>query len=104
MKFILVNNLSVHGRCFYFVFIGLESHVGGRIGDKPSALSQSFKRMGLTVKRLRTGTPPRLDGRTIDYTHLLAQPSDSPPVPFSYLNSSVDLIVNFTCLYFLIQS
>lgn len=71
------------------IHIGMETFPGGRMGDRPSELSQTFKRIGLRVSRLRTGTPPRLDGRTIAYEGLAEQPSDTPPVPFSFLNERV---------------
>lgn len=71
------------------IHIGLESFPGGRINDKPSSLSDTFTRMGLKVARLRTGTPPRLLGSTINYTGLVEQPSDTPPAPFSFLNQQV---------------
>jgi tRNA uridine 5-carboxymethylaminomethyl modification enzyme len=71
------------------IHVGLDSYPGGRIGDRPSDLSMTFKRIGLEVSRLRTGTPPRLDGRTIDFNGLIEQPSDDMPVPFSFLNTQV---------------
>lgn len=71
------------------IHIGLESFPGGRMGDRPSELSKTFQRVGLRVSRLRTGTPPRLDGRTIQFGGLAEQPSDAPPVPFSFLNERV---------------
>lgn len=71
------------------IHVGLESFPGGRINDKPSSLSDTFTKMGLKVARLRTGTPPRLLGSTINYAGLVEQPSDVPPVPFSFLNQQV---------------
>ena len=69
------------------IHVGLDSHPGGRAGDAPSILlSQRLKELQLPQGRLKTGTPPRIDGRTIDYSRLLEQPGDLAPVPvFSYL-------------------
>ena len=59
------------------VHIGLDSHPGGRAGDAPAVrLSDRLKELALPQGRLKTGTPPRLDGRTIDYARLLEQPGD----------------------------
>lgn len=70
--------------------IGLEAYPAGRLGDKPAiGLAQTLKRLQFKLGRLKTGTPPRLDGRTIDYSNLEIQLGDNPPEPFSYSNSSV---------------
>ncbi|MBY0408144.1 MAG: tRNA uridine-5-carboxymethylaminomethyl(34) synthesis enzyme MnmG [Rickettsiales bacterium] len=62
----------------------------GRVGEAPSiGLSDTLKRLQFNVGRLKTGTPPRLDGKTIDWNSLEAQPGDNPPKPFSYLTQSV---------------
>lgn len=64
---------------------GLSQQPGGRAGEAPSvALAYTLRSLGLEVGRLKTGTPPRLDGRTIDYSDLEAQPGDDIPLPFSY--------------------
>ena len=65
--------------------IGMESFVGGR-ADEPSAetLSASLARAGLALGRLKTGTPPRVDGRTIDYSAMERQDGDDPPPLFSF--------------------
>src|SRR5438128_1678395 len=56
---------------------------GGRVGEAPaSGLSLAFAELGLTLRRLKTGTPPRLDGRTIDYAALQLQPSEDPAPTF----------------------
>ena len=61
---------------------------GGRMGDKPSvALAERIDSFGLPLGRLKTGTPPRLDGRTIDWSGLAEQAGDAEPVMFSFLNS-----------------
>ncbi|MFP4043039.1 MAG: tRNA uridine-5-carboxymethylaminomethyl(34) synthesis enzyme MnmG, partial [Rhodosalinus sp.] len=60
---------------------------GGRMGDKPSVrLAERIDSFGLPLGRLKTGTPPRLDGRTIDWDALERQPGDEDPVMFSFLN------------------
>jgi tRNA uridine 5-carboxymethylaminomethyl modification enzyme len=72
------------------VHVGLENYSAGRAGD-PSAISLSrrLKEMSLPQGRLKTGTPPRIDGRTIDYSVLEEQPGDLDPVPvFSFLGSA----------------
>ena len=66
------------------IHIGLKSFPAGRYSEFPSSLSESLKEIGFEVKRLKTGTPPRIDGKTVDYTKLELQPSDFPPVPFSH--------------------
>ena len=69
------------------IHIGLESHSAGRAGDPPSiSLSQRLKELKLPQGRLKTGTPPRIDGRTIRKDILAEQPGDSDPVPvFSFM-------------------
>lgn len=69
------------------IHIGLENHSGGRAGDPPAIrLSARLKELKLPQGRLKTGTPPRIDGRTIDFSVLAQQPGDVDPVPvFSFL-------------------
>ena len=68
------------------IHVGLEHHAGGRAGDPPSlALAARLRELKLRVGRLKTGTPPRIDGRSIDYAGLAAQWSDEPQPVFSYL-------------------
>jgi tRNA uridine 5-carboxymethylaminomethyl modification enzyme len=72
------------------IHIGQNSRPGGRIGDKPSVqLAERMDGFGLPMGRLKTGTPPRLDGKTIDWSGLEVQPGDDDPVFFSFLTSSV---------------
>jgi tRNA uridine 5-carboxymethylaminomethyl modification enzyme len=70
------------------IHVGLESHAGGRAGDPPSlALAARLRELPLQVGRLKTGTPPRIDGRSIDYSGLREQHSDDPRPVFSYLGT-----------------
>jgi tRNA uridine 5-carboxymethylaminomethyl modification enzyme len=63
----------------------------GRVGEQPAIrLSDRLYALGLQMGRLKTGTPARLDGRTIDYSGLEVQPGDEPPVPFSFLSERVE--------------
>jgi tRNA uridine 5-carboxymethylaminomethyl modification enzyme len=68
------------------IHVGLEQYAGGRAGDPPSnKLAEKLRALPFRVGRLKTGTPPRIDGRTIDYSSLQAQPGDEPVPVFSYL-------------------
>ncbi len=70
------------------VHVGLSNYPAGRFGDFPAiSLAQRLKELRLPVGRLKTGTPPRLDGRSIDYSLLLAQPGDDPLPVFSFLGA-----------------
>ena len=70
------------------IHVGLESHAGGRAGDPPSnRLAARLRELPVRVGRLKTGTPPRLDGRTIDFGALPEQHGDDPRPVFSYLGS-----------------
>ncbi|KAI8595674.1 putative MTO1 protein [Dissophora ornata] len=72
------------------IHIGLEAYPAGRINEEASiGLSDSLAQAGFELSRLKTGTPPRLDGKTIDYSELVPQYGDTPPSPFSYLNKEV---------------
>lgn len=67
------------------IHIGLNNYPGGRAGDLPSVgLSDQLRSFGFDVGRLKTGTPARLDGRSIDFSRLETQHGDNPPVPFSF--------------------
>jgi tRNA uridine 5-carboxymethylaminomethyl modification enzyme len=69
---------------------GEETIPAGRVGEKPVlGLSTRLEALGLTLGRLKTGTPARLDGRTIDFSSLEAQPGDHPPEPFSMLTEAI---------------
>ena len=70
------------------IHVGLKNFPAGRMGDAPSLkLAQWFKEYGFTVGRMKTGTTPRIDGNTIDYSQLEAQYSDEPPNLFSFSSS-----------------
>ncbi len=72
------------------IHIGLKNFPAGRMGDPPSnKLSDSLKSLGLRIGRLKTGTTPRLDGRTIDFPRLTPQYGDEPPLPFSFETKSI---------------
>ena len=64
---------------------------GGRAGEKTtSGISLALEKLGFRVERFKTGTPARLNGRTIDYSKAEVQPGDEQPVPFSFLNDKID--------------
>ena len=70
------------------IHIGLENHSGGRAGDPPSiALARRLRELPLRVGRLKTGTPPRIDARTVDFSVMQIQPGDTPLPCMSYLGN-----------------
>jgi len=70
------------------IHVGLEKHVGGRAGDPAAVtLASRLREMNLPVGRLKTGTPPRIDGRTIDFSVMQEQPGDTPEPVFSFLGT-----------------
>jgi tRNA uridine 5-carboxymethylaminomethyl modification enzyme len=72
------------------IHLGERNWPAGRVGEAPAmGLSTSFERIGFTLGRLKTGTPPRLDGRTIDWAAVEMQPGDDPPEPFSVLTDRI---------------
>lgn len=71
------------------VHVGLANYQAGRAGDPPSvSLAARLREIGLPAGRLKTGTPPRIDGRTIDYSVMTEQPGDTPVPVFSFLGSA----------------
>jgi tRNA uridine 5-carboxymethylaminomethyl modification enzyme len=80
------------------IHIGLENYEGGRAGDAPSnALSQRLRALPFNVDRLKTGTPPRIDGRSIDFSVMQEQPGDTPLPVFSFMGSVEDHPEQISC-------
>jgi tRNA uridine 5-carboxymethylaminomethyl modification enzyme len=72
------------------IHLGEKNWPAGRVGEAPAmGLSGSFERLGFTLGRLKTGTPPRLDGTTIDWSAVEMQPGDDPPEPFSTMTDRI---------------
>ena len=72
------------------IHLGEKNWPAGRVDEAPAmGLSKSFERAGFTLGRLKTGTPPRLDGRTIDWSAVEMQPGDDPPEPFSVMTDRI---------------
>jgi len=70
------------------IHVGMSQYAGGRAGDPPAiALANRLRELALPVGRLKTGTPPRIDGRSLDYSKMTVQPGDTPVPVFSYLGN-----------------
>jgi tRNA uridine 5-carboxymethylaminomethyl modification enzyme len=83
---VLTTGTFLHG----LIHIGEEKIPAGRVGDAPSiGLAETLARLGFRLGRLKTGTPPRLDGKTIDWAGLDVQHGDDPPVPFSFMTKAI---------------
>ncbi|SEH68278.1 tRNA uridine 5-carboxymethylaminomethyl modification enzyme [Rheinheimera pacifica] len=80
------------------IHIGLQSHSGGRAGDPPSiALAKRLRELPFRVDRLKTGTPPRIDARTIDFSLMQIQPGDNPTPVFSFMGKQAAHPVQIPC-------
>lgn len=80
------------------VHIGMENYSAGRAGDPPSiSLAARLREIGLPVGRLKTGTPPRIDGRSVDYSLMTIQPGDDPVPVFSFLGNEAQHPAQLPC-------
>ena len=80
------------------IHIGESQSAGGRIGDPPSiSLAKRLRELPFDVDRLKTGTPPRIDGKSVDFTHLQQQPGDKPRPVFSFMGSPEDQPQQVNC-------
>ncbi len=80
------------------VHVGMQSYSAGRAGDPPAiSLAARLREIGLPAGRLKTGTPPRIDGRTIDYSVMTEQPGDNPVPVFSFLGNTSQHPAQLSC-------
>ncbi len=80
------------------IHVGMNNYQGGRAGDPPAlTLAQRLRELPFRVNRLKTGTPPRIDGRTIDYSQLALQPGDTPTPVFSFLGDGSEHPTQINC-------
>jgi len=80
------------------IHIGLQNYSGGRAGDPPSiALAKRLRELPLRVGRLKTGTPPRIDGRTVDFSVMTEQPGDTPTPVMSFIGSAEQHPAQVSC-------
>ncbi|ETO92107.1 tRNA uridine-5-carboxymethylaminomethyl(34) synthesis enzyme MnmG [Legionella oakridgensis] len=80
------------------IHVGMNQYAGGRAGDPPAiALAQRLRDLALPVGRLKTGTPPRIDRRTLDFSQMVVQPGDTPVPVFSYLGNAQQHPLQIPC-------
>ncbi len=80
------------------IHIGLQNYSGGRAGDPPSiALARRLRELPFRVGRLKTGTPPRIDARSVDFSKMQAQPGDTPVPVFSFMGKASDHPTQIPC-------
>ena len=91
---ILTNGTFLNG----LIHVGDKNFGGGRAGEKPATgITEQLVSFGFESGRMKTGTPPRVDGRSLDYSKMIEQPGDSNPQKFSYLNSTKTLTNQLSC-------
>ena len=98
---ILDNNIRIYCNCLVIttgtflggkIFIGNDNFLAGRLGDSSSSkLSQTIRKLKFKVGRLKTGTPPRLDKKSINWENIEMQSADEIPIPFSYLTRKIKI-------------
>ena len=91
---VLTNGTFLNG----LIHVGDKNFGGGRAGEKPATgITEQLVSFGFESGRMKTGTPPRVDGRSLDYSKMIEQPGDSNPQKFSYLNSTKTLTNQLSC-------
>ena len=91
---VLTNGTFLNG----LIHVGDKNFGGGRAGEKPATgITEQLLSFGFESGRMKTGTPPRVDGRSLDYSKMIEQPGDSNPQKFSYLNSTKTLTNQLSC-------
>ena len=91
---VLTNGTFLNG----LIHVGDKNFGGGRAGEKAATgITEQLVSLGFESGRMKTGTPPRVDGRSLDYSKMIEQPGDSNPQKFSYLNSTTPLIKQLSC-------
>ena len=91
---VLTNGTFLNG----LIHVGDKNFGGGRAGEKPATgITEQLVSFGFESGRMKTGTPPRVDGRSLDYSKMIEQPGDSNPQKFSYLNSTETLTNQLSC-------
>lgn len=83
------------------MYSGTTVKPGGRINSRPSTgLANTLKKLGFKTGRMKTGTPPRIERQSINFTNLNFEPGDSTPIPFSFMNDSVWIDVRYRWIKF----